>query len=204
MVAVDKPEGLASIPERDPAPKSLLTLLSSRVPVRLYVVHRLDKDVSGVILFAKHAAAHRHLNLQFDRRTVRKSYMALVHGSVEKDSGRVEAPIRPFGSGRVAVDGKKGKASCTEYRVVRRCPSHTLVRLHPLTGRRHQLRVHLYSIGHPVAGDKRYGDPELQKPYARLMLHAERIAFRLPSGNPVTVESPLPASFGRIVDALCP
>jgi tRNA pseudouridine32 synthase/23S rRNA pseudouridine746 synthase len=200
IIAVNKPEGIASIPERAPGKESLLSLLSPRFPGKLYVVHRLDKEVSGVILFAKNAQAHKYLNDQFSSRNVFKTYLALVHGIIEEDQGLIEKPIRQFGSGRMAVDPIRGKASATSFEVTERFGSHTLVRVHPQTGRRHQIRVHFYSLGHPIAGDPGYGEKAIQRLYPRLMLHAQEIRFRLPGGREIMVEAALPESFQMVVN----
>ncbi|NOT53777.1 MAG: RNA pseudouridine synthase, partial [Deltaproteobacteria bacterium] len=190
-----KPEGLASIPERDTAQDNLLARLSATRPTKLYIVHRLDKEVSGVILFAKNAAAHKFLNEQFSRHTVRKTYRAVVHGVVAHESGTIDAPLRQFGSGRMGVDSKRGKESVTSFQVLQRFAAHTLVEARPVTGRRHQIRVHLYSRGHAIVGDPLYGEKELQRQFPRLMLHAQRIAVQLPSGDEVVIEAPVPESF---------
>ena len=202
VVAVDKPEGLAAIPERNPEADSLLELLESRRDEKLYIVHRIDKDTSGVILFARNAPAHRFLNQQFEARQVDKTYLALVHGSVEQDSGTIDAPLRPFGSGRVGVDAEKGKPSATDFGVVERYDSYTLVEAHPRTGRRHQIRVHLYHWGHPIVGDPLYGDKATQGQFRRLMLHARKVTLQLPCGADLTVEAPVPLSFHAICDDL--
>lgn len=202
IIAVNKPEGLASIPERDREADNLLARLSAHYADKVFVVHRLDKEVSGVILFAKHAAAHKALNRQFSERRVRKTYLAAVHGSVPADSGTIDAPIRQFGSGRMGVDEQRGKPSQTAFAVQERLYAATLVRLHPLTGRRHQLRVHLYAQGHPIIGDARYGDKQLQQEYPRLMLHAVEITVQSFLGDMLTIEAPLPESFTAAVTIL--
>jgi RluA family pseudouridine synthase len=199
ILAVEKPEGIASIPGAK-GDECLLSMLSATFPEKLYVVHRLDKDASGVILFATNPQAHKYLNHQFSNRCIRKTYLALTHGNVEKTSGVINGPLRQFGSGRMGVDPQRGKASITEYRVTQRFGPYTLVEAYPLTGRRHQIRVHLYSIGHPIVGDLRYGDRDAQRAYPRLMLHALKIACRLPSGQEVTIQAPIPESFGTIVE----
>ena len=199
VLAVNKPEGLASIPERDPTQESLLSQLSTARPTKLYVVHRLDKEVSGVIIFAKNAAVHKFLNEQFSHHTVRKTYWAVVHGVIAQESGTIDVPLRQFGSGRMGVDSKRGKKSVTSFHVLKRFAAHTLVEVHPVTGRRHQIRVHLYSLGHAIVGDLLYGEKELQPHFPRLMLHAQRIEFRLPSGNEVMIEVPVPESFAKIL-----
>ncbi len=199
VLAVDKPEGLPSIPGSG-AEVCLLSLLSASFPEKLYVVHRLDKEVSGVMLFARNAAAHKLLNDQFSGRQVRKTYAALAHGIFAVDEGAIDRPLRQFGSGRMGVDVKRGKPSQTFFRVIERLKKFTLVEARPITGRRHQIRVHFYSLGHPLVGDLRYGDRLIQLPFPRLMLHAQHIEFRLPSGQEVTVESPIPASFRQVLE----
>lgn len=202
LVAIDKPEGLASIPERVHTVDNLLTRLLAEFPNKLYVVHRLDKEVSGVILFAKHAAAHKCLNDQFSRRQIQKTYLALAHGVIRENQDTITAPIREFGSGRMGVDAPRGKPSRTDVQVIERLAAYTLLTAHPLTGRRHQLRVHLYSIGHPIVGDVRYGDKITQRQFPRLMLHAQRIEFRLPSGEMMTIEAPVPESFELVLGGI--
>ena len=202
LLAVDKPAGLATIPERNRAADCLLARLAAgdvsgargapgEPRGRLLVVHRLDKDVSGVIVFAKTSAAHRALCLQFERREVRKTYIALVYGEVAADEGTIDAPLREFGSGRMSVDAARGKPSITTYRVLQRLPSgFTLLEVSPLTGRRHQIRAHLHHLGHPLVGDARYGAAGAA---GRLMLHALRLQVAHPvSGAPLVLQAPLP------------
>jgi RluA family pseudouridine synthase len=200
ILAVDKPEGLASIHEQ--GKDCLLSLLSTQFPEKLYVVHRLDKEVSGVILFARNAPTHKFLTQQFSGHTVDKTYIALVQGVIQPDSGVIDRPLREFGSGRVSVDVDRGKPSRTEFRVVERFEAHTLIKVHPRTGRRHQIRAHLYSGGHSLVGDLRYGDKAMQSRFPRLMLHSQRVTFRLLSGEAVTVEAPLPASFLSVIERI--
>jgi len=202
IVAANKPEGLASIPERDKNKESLLTSLSVQLQRRLFVVHRIDKDVSGVIIFAKNEPAHRWLNEQFSKRAVRKTYVALAHGVIDNETRTIEKALRQFGSGRVGVDHRRGKLSSTAFRVTRRFASYTLVDAIPLSGRRHQIRVHFYSIAHPLVGDLRYGDRSLQRGFPRLMLHAKRLEFLLPAGTDVAIEAPIPESFNAVMKAI--
>jgi len=202
ILAVNKPEGLASIPEGEKGKDCLLSLLAPLSPGRLYVVHRLDKETSGIIIFAKNVAAHSYLNDQFSQRNVRKTYVALTHGVIEESSGIIDKPLRQFGSGRMGVDPQRGKPCITEFRVEERLRAYTLVQVHPITGRRHQIRVHLYSIGHPIVGDLRYGDRGVQRQFPRLMLHAQAITFRLPTGEQVTLEASTPQSFLAIVESV--
>lgn len=201
VIAVDKPVGLASIPEAG-SPDSVLSSLQGQSPDKLYIVHRLDKEVSGVILFARNAPTHQFLNAAFSGREVHKTYVALVHGVIPASRGVIDRPLREFGSGRMGVDPARGKPSLTEFEVVRRFADTTLVQLHPITGRRHQLRVHLYSLGHPIVGDLRYGDRATQSQFPRLMLHSRSIVFPLPSGETLTVEAPTPDLFRDTLNSL--
>ena len=202
FIAVSKPEGLATIAENDPSKPSVRAGLERAYGEKLYVVHRLDKDASGVLVFARHADAHRYLNDLFAERSIQKNYLALCHGVIKDSSGRIDQPIRQYGSGRMGVDELRGKASQTTYVVLKRYSANTLVEVHPLSGRRHQIRVHLFSVGHPVVGDLRYGERALQSPYPRLMLHAQRISFSLASGEGVVIEAPVPMSFQSVLDGL--
>ncbi len=202
FLAADKPEGLASIPERDLTVPSLVRTLEAERGHKLFVVHRLDKEASGVILFAKDAPAHKRLNDLFAERKVHKTYLLLVHGIVSGEFGRISKAIRQFGSGRMGIDEARGKESISEFRVRERLSHFTLLEAYPLTGRRHQLRVHLYGAGHPVVGDRLYGERSLQQKFPRLMLHEHRLALPLPAGNELTIESPIPGSFQGIIDQL--
>jgi RluA family pseudouridine synthase len=201
LIAVAKPEGIAAVPERDLAVDSLWRRLEVTRGERLWAVHRLDKEVSGLILFARHAAAHRALSLAFERRDTTKTYVALLQGVVAGTAGTVDAPIAQFGSGRMGVRAD-GKPSRSDWRLLQRFPRHSLVELQPRTGRRHQLRVHCYHLGHPIAGDSRYGDPAQQRGTARLMLHAWRLRLPHPSGGELALEADWPASFREVLNAL--
>ncbi len=201
VLAVCKPEGLAAIPERAKDRDSLLSSLQASISEKLYVVHRLDKDVSGVMLFARTAAAHKCLNDQFANRRIAKTYVALVHGVLRDEKGTIDKAIREFGSGRMGVDPKRGRASTTSYEVLRRMGEYTFVSVRSATGRRHQIRVHFYSVGHPVVGDRRYGEKALQERFPRLMLHAAAIAFELPTGESVEVEAAVPDTFAAVLES---
>jgi RluA family pseudouridine synthase len=142
LLAVNKPEGLASIPERDLSIPSVRRVLEQQRAEGVFVVHRLDKEVSGVLLFAKTASAHRELSLAFEQRRVDKRYLAVVHGRIEKDELVIDAPLREYGSGRMGVD-PRGKASLSRVTVLERALRYTLVEVRPETGRRHQIRAHL-------------------------------------------------------------
>lgn len=202
IVIVSKPEGVPTIPDRRSTPGDLASSLSAMYESRIYVVHRIDRETSGIVVFARTAGMHRWLSVQFEARKVRKDYLAVVHGVFLSDHGCVDRPLRVFGSGRSAVDEVRGRPSVTEYRVIRRIGGFSLLEARPITGRQHQIRAHMYSIGHPVAGDTKYGERGMQKAFPRLMLHACRIELPLPSGASLTVDSPPPESFSSVLSSL--
>ncbi len=202
IISVNKPEGLASISESDVSVENLHSILEKKLNMDLFIVHRLDKEVSGVILFAKNAKTHKLLNQQFFDRAIKKNYIALVHGVMQRENGSINKPIREFGSGRMGIDEQKGKPSKTNYIVIKKFKSFSLIQLNPTSGRRHQLRVHLYHIAHPIVGDVRYGDKSIQEKYPRLMLHAERIEFTDLAGKQIKIEAPIPNSFANLMDEL--
>ena len=189
-VAVSKPAGIAAIPELAGDTACLQAVLERELKTRLWVVHRLDKEVSGVILYALNAAEHRRLNMAFEAREVRKQYIAGAHGVVAGDSGEIDLPLREFGSGRIGVDREKGKACLTRWRVLERLADRTRLEMEPHTGRRHQLRAHAYALGHPLIGDTRYGDKAVQAKFPRLLLHAATLDFPDTDGARVVVECP--------------
>ena len=206
VIAVDKPAGMVvhvgAGNHEGTLVNALLhrfgTLSNSTGDERPGIVHRLDRDTSGVILVARTDAAHRALAAQFAGRTVEKVYLALAHGHLKRDHGFFDQPIErdPVRRIRMTARTGRGRASLTEYRVLARGSTPKLsyleVMLH--TGRTHQIRVHLSAAGHPIVGDRIYGAPAAQPALARFFLHAHRITFTSPAtGQPVTVESPLPA-----------
>jgi 23S rRNA pseudouridine1911/1915/1917 synthase len=157
------------------------------------IVHRLDRYTSGVILVARDDAAHQALARQFSTRTVEKIYLALMHGKIAKEEGRITAPIArdPVHRTRMTTRIATGRSALTSYKVLRRFEKFTYVEVKIGTGRTHQIRVHFASIGHPVAGDKLYGAPA--SGFGRYFLHAARITFTSPAAqNRITVEAPLP------------
>lgn len=194
-VAVAKPAGIAAIPEKAGDTRCLQARLERELGRRVWIVHRLDKEVSGVILYALDAEAHKSLNLAFERRTVSKLYLAGAAGVVQGDAGEIDLPLREFGSGRIGVDREKGKPCLTRWRVLDRRTDRTLLEMEPHTGRRHQLRAHAYAIGHPLLGDTRYGDKSAQARFPRLLLHARLLDFPAPEGGRITVECPPDEAF---------
>jgi 23S rRNA pseudouridine1911/1915/1917 synthase len=165
------------------------------------IVHRLDRGTSGVILVARTDVAHRALAAQFSGRTTEKTYLALVEGRVNADSGRITKPIArdPAHRTRMTARLEHGRDALTEYRVLRRFEKFTYLEVRIGTGRTHQIRAHLASIRHPVAGDKLYGAQAAD----RIFLHAWRIRFDSPAtGERVTVEAPLPEELDRWLGAI--
>ncbi|HVZ79595.1 MAG TPA: RNA pseudouridine synthase [bacterium] len=186
LIVVDKPVGQLVIPGRGEEQGTLLVdEVSSHIRKKAYVVHRIDRETSGLVAFAKDAPTHRALNLLWEGREVGKTYLGWVQGVPDPREGRIDSPLKTFGSGRVGVD-PKGKPSQTIYRVLKvdESPDSTgsrgsvsLLELDLLTGRRHQIRVHLFRLGHPLLGDPLYGDPLPVGGYPRLMLHAYRLTL---------------------------
>jgi 23S rRNA pseudouridine1911/1915/1917 synthase len=217
IVAIDKPAGMivhAGAGCRTGTVVNALlhrfeTLSSLGGDIRPGVVHRLDRFTSGVLLAARHDLAHRRLAAQFASRTTEKTYIALLHGRLAKDAGRIEKPIARDPLKRIRMTARlgRGRSALTEYSVLRRFEQgFTLVEVRLHTGRTHQIRVHFASLGHPVAGDQLYGAPAKIKnrpPLNRYFLHAHRIRFEHPmTGKPVTIESPLPAELERWLEGL--
>ncbi len=194
LLVLDKPAGLLSVPGRgDHLADCLLTRAQAAFPDAL-LVHRLDRDTSGVMVFALTPAAQRHLGQQFENRQVKKTYVARVWGRLDPREGTVDAPLivdwpnRP----RQKIDWENGKPAVTDWKVQSYEDHATRVRLFPQTGRSHQLRVHMLSLGHPILGDPFYADgPARDAP--RLMLHATELRLRHPeSGKGLRVVSKVP------------
>jgi len=173
------------------------------------IVHRLDKMTSGLVVVAKNDTAHRRLSEQFKSREVHKTYVALVHGRVAADCGQITKPVGrdPRRRTRMKAGGIASREALTKYRVLRRFGHFTLVEAAPQTGRTHQIRVHLASLGHPVVGDTTYGAPaklrlgEGEEPtLPRTFLHAAKLAFAHPlTGAPLQFEAPLPGELAAFL-----
>ncbi len=199
LLVACKPAGMNTIRTGKDDAECLHVRLEASGYSRLWVVHRLDKEVSGLVLFARNPAMHRYLNMLFEQRKVKKTYIALLIGEMQDQQGVVDLPLREFGSGRMGVSQAGGKPALTPYRLLDAKQGHSLVLLTPATGCRHQLRVHLYALGFPIAGDLRYGPRELQAGYDRLMLHANGLEFASENGALKQFESDLPESFQNVV-----
>ncbi len=172
------------------------------------IVHRLDKDTSGIILIAKNQASHIWLQRQFKSRDVEKIYLALVDGRPTTSEGRIIAPIYRDPSHRqrmaIAPEGK-GRYAETEYEILKKYKEYTLLRVHPLTGRTHQIRVHLSSIHIPIVGDKIYGLKNPSLPIGRHFLHASEIAIRLPGEKERTrFKAELPPELTAVLEEIIP
>ncbi len=195
LLALDKPSGLLSVPAKPPGPQDCLEARARTAYPDALLVHRLDGDTSGIMVFARSKLAQRHLNWQFERRQVSKTYVARVAGRVAGEAGRIDLPLicdwpnRP----RQMVCHARGRPSVTEWRVIGREADATRLELTPLTGRSHQLRVHLLSLGHPILGDPFYATGAAFEAADRLQLHAARLGFRHPDGGAhVAFASPVP------------
>ena len=212
LVAIDKPAGMVVHAGAGVRSGTLVNALLHRFEslstsagdLRPGIVHRLDRYTSGVLLVAKTDAAHRSLAAQFAARRVRKTYLALVHGVVKAEHGRIEKPIARDPVRRVRMTARlaQGRQAWSEYRVLRRFANRTLLEVEIGTGRTHQIRVHLASIGHPVVGDRLYGAPA-EAALGRYFLHAASIRFEQPtSGQPVEVSAPLPPELEAWIQGL--
>lgn len=218
LVAVAKPSGVPVIPARgEPVRECLRRRLEQQLGRRLWVVHRIDRDASGVVVFALNADAHRAVSLSFEHRQVNKAYVAFVAGGLEPWRGRIEVALHAArkGKARPARPGEPGAQPATTEYVTRRRWSLdgeevSLLEAHPVTGRHHQLRVHLRSAGAPILFDPLYGRGLVpsrlaEAPCSRLALHARRIDLPLPrGGGRVAIEAPLAAdlaALGQWLDA---
>ncbi len=196
LLAVSKPPGLLSVPGRG---EDKADSLASRVQTEYadaLVAHRLDRDTSGLVLFPRGAEMHRRLSLMFEKREMQKSYVAVVMGKLVLPQGMVDLPLmvdwpnRP----RHFVEATRGKPSQTRYQVLSYDPASNTSRvaLEPITGRTHQLRVHMQALGHPIVGDTLYGGND-DGQAKRLLLHAHTLAFTHPvTGKPLNLVAPLP------------
>lgn len=222
-IIVNKPSGTLAIPDRFDANKSSMRgILQQETGGDIFVVHRIDRDTSGVMAFAKNDVAHKYLSGLFERHEVGKFYAGLVLGTPTPEQGRIEAAIieHPTIKGKMTTS-HKGKASVTDYRVVESWPMHALMQWQIHTGRTHQIRVHMASIGNPLVCDPVYGDgkpfllstikrkfkigkfTEEERPLlSRLALHAYQLTFAAADGRQISAEAPLPKDIAACVTQL--
>ncbi len=223
LVVVNKASEMLTIPDRyAPGKFNLMTWLTGRFD-KIFVVHRLDKETSGILVFAKNEAAHKILSQQFEERTVEKFYLALLEGVLHLDEGVIDKPIAPnqHHPERMVI-ANRGKASLTLYRVVERFRNYTLAEANIKTGRTHQIRVHFQSIGYPLAVDAIYGrkaafylstvkqknfrigkEQDERPLMSRSTLHAARLSFDHPgTGQRMNFEAALPKDFAAVVKQL--
>ena len=194
VVVLDKPAGLLSVPGKTPdLADCLLARVQAAFPTAL-LVHRLDRDTSGVMIFALTPHAQRHLGLQFENRQTKKTYVARVWGRVSEKEGVIDLPLNVDWPNRPLqmVDHENGRPAVTDWRLLRATETESRMRLMPRTGRSHQLRVHMLSMGHPILGDPFYATGPARD-YPRMMLHSETLQFRHPDGGKGTrVTAPCP------------
>src|SRR5687768_5511561 len=210
FIALNKPSGLLSIPDREGKEISLKSLLQEKYD-NIFTVHRLDRDTSGLIVFAKNETAHRHLSMQFEERQTEKIYRGLVIGSPAIPKGSIDLPIAENMVTRgTMIINQRGKQSLTDYEVLENFGSFSWMQFQIHTGRTHQIRVHMKDMGHPIVCDELYGDgkPLLlsslksrfklskneleERPILnRLALHASRISFTKPNGEKIALEAGL-------------
>jgi 23S rRNA pseudouridine1911/1915/1917 synthase len=210
FIGINKPSGLLSIPDREGKEPSLKSLLQQKYST-VFTVHRLDKDTSGLIVFAKNEAAHRHLSMQFEERQTEKIYVGLVLGSPTTQSGTINLPIAENMVTRgTMIINRRGKESITDYEVLESFGSYSWMQFRIHTGRTHQIRVHMKDLGHPIVCDELYGDgkPLLlsslkskfklskneleERPLLnRLALHAFKLSFADLTGEKITLEADL-------------
>jgi tRNA pseudouridine32 synthase/23S rRNA pseudouridine746 synthase len=195
LLVLDKPSGLLAVPGRGADKQDCLAGRARTLWPDALVVHRLDMATSGLFLMGRGVAMQRRLSRAFEQREVGKRYVAVVDGAVAGADGAIDLPLaadwpnRP----RQKVDAAHGRASLTRWRVLARAGDATRLELEPVTGRSHQLRVHLQAIGHPILGDALYAPPAVQARAPRLLLHAARLALAHPAtGEPLVFDSAVP------------
>lgn len=221
FVAVNKPAGLLSIPDREQSQVSLKDMLLE-IYGKIFTVHRLDKDTSGIILFAKTEAAHKYFSRLFEERKIEKYYQGLVHGIPTAKTGTIDDPIAEHGVQKgLMIIHRRGKPSVTDYTVIREHKYFSLVQFQLHTGRTHQIRVHCQHIGHPLACDELYGDgkpvllsafkkkyklskhDEEERPMLnRLALHSFRLKFTDADGKLIELEASLPKDIRALLNQL--
>lgn len=214
LMILNKPAGMVVHPSPGHDSGTLVHAALAHAPemdgvggeLRPGVVHRLDRDTSGLIILAKNDTTHHWLQNQFRDRQVSKVYLALVDGHPPTPNGRVEAAIGRNTTHRqlmTVVEDDQGRDAITKYRTIEVFPHHTLLEAHPITGRTHQIRVHMKFLGCPVAGDTMYGRKKPSLPLERHFLHAARLTLKLPGeSEPRTFEAPLPPELAQVLELL--
>lgn len=197
LIVLDKPAGLSVLPDGWERGSNYLVRMLEEQYGKIFIVHRLDKVTSGVMVFARDAQTHRALNLQFESHEAQKIYHAIVEGHPKWEEKVAKHPLRANvgHKHRTMVDNKNGKPSETRFRVIKRYEEAALVEASPRTGRTHQIRVHAYALGHPLAGDALYGAQNLHST-PRPMLHAQSLSFIHPATDErVKFTAPHPIDF---------
>ena len=221
LIALDKPAGMLSIPDRTQSSVSLKDLLIEKYG-NIFTVHRLDRDTSGAIVFAKHEQSHKDLSAQFEMRETEKIYQGIVIGRPTMAMDTIDEPIaeHPAKNGTMIIN-QKGKPSITSYAVLEQFHGYAYLQFQIYTGRTHQIRVHMKHIGHPIVCDDLYGDGkalllssfkkkfklskdvEEERPLlSRLALHAAKLTIKLSSGEPLLLEAPLPKDLRATLEQL--
>ncbi|QDL94293.1 RNA pseudouridine synthase (plasmid) [Paroceanicella profunda] len=195
LILVSKPSGILSVPGRGDHLQDCIATRARSLYAGARIVHRLDLDTSGIMVLGLTAEAHRVLSMQFEARKTRKRYLARVWGQVAGESGQVDLPLAfdPPNRPRQKVDHAAGRPSQTDWQVIAREAEATRLALTPLTGRSHQLRVHMCALGHPILGDPLYAEGPARSAAGRLQLHSEYLGFHHPAdGRWIDAEDPCP------------
>ena len=221
FIAINKPAGLLTIPDREGKEVSLKTVLQEQFG-QVFTVHRLDRDTSGIVVFALNEAMHKHLSQQFEARETRKIYNGLVLGKPAEEEGVINEPIaeHPNKKGMMTV-WRKGKESITEYKLLENFRYYSWMEFRILTGRTHQIRVHMKHLGHPIACDPLYGDgkplliSQIKRNYklsqsedeerpilSRLALHSAQLSFKGIDGEDIVLDAPLPKDLRASINQL--
>lgn len=204
LLVVDKPAGLPVLPDGWDKDAPYLVKVLEESFGKIFIVHRLDKITSGVMVFARDPETHRSLNTQFETHEAQKIYHALVEGNPKWEAKIAKHPLRSNvgHKHRTMVDDKQGKSSETRFRVIKRYPESTLIEAMPMTGRTHQIRVHAYALGHPLVEDVLYGARD-RYGFSRPMLHAQSLSFIHPATNErARFSAPHPADFEEAIKIL--
>ncbi len=218
FIAINKPYDVSTLEDRDKTRQNILQLAKTYTH-DAQVCHRLDRETSGILLIAKNPEAYRHASMQFENREVTKIYHAVIEGTKKLDNEMVDMPIFIMKDGSVRIDRAEGKESATIFNTLRAYNRYSLVACLPITGRMHQIRVHLSTIGHPIIADELYGgkdiflsnikrnfklkkDTDEQPLMQRVALHAKSLTFNDISGKEITVTADYPKDFAVLIRQL--